>query len=877
MVLKRNLYRIFSINHTKAWTVIASAVSIIALSLVAQPVAASPTVPDWVSSDPVVVSQERVTDGGEYFKNDSATCQVQTISYIADANQQLPEQRQMCVTEGDGFRLAFGKNVFDSNYLGISFGFSQKFYKFRYSGQSYGYNLVLLPNSKRYVLTTHSYLGTYMYLYDDLLSSVKRNLGGWYEVDVYSGAAPIWHTSHGVRGWGISDNGKYAVYGVPPSYSYYSYPYVLVIENVETGKVSRIGTYHYIFEAYPMDPPQLKVSNDGSTIIASGGGGIKSWRVDQECLELPDRTFIYDDKCLSRTYYPPINPWIYQYPDNKNLQISDDWSELSFYHDINGQFGWDKITLRASNVEPGLGLDYLALGDSYSSGEGDLVNGYMAGTEGDNGCHVSSSSYPYLLRQYWGVLEGKMASVACSGAKIWPDYTARMDGYLGQSLQLLNYPEVDYSGVRQLAMQDFKPGFVPQLEFVKKYKPAVVTLTGGGNDVGFADVLRYCASPQIFQSSTCSYANNEAAQSLLKSSIHNQYANMVNLVSMIRSVSPLTKIYVIGYPQFVAEPGLLGCGLNAAALNSAEIEMIRKMVVEMNDVLWLAAKDSGVQFVDIENSLEGGQICGGGKYMTGLWGAGLMEVSMGGSSEIFHPNHYGHGRIAETIKQRVASFGADVELTTDREPKLASEYLRSRTSIKRDLTSGVVYEDSMIVIRTPSATFGPATIVVATLFSEPVELGRMTSGGDGSLTTEFNIPDGVGPGEHLLVLEGQTYDGEPIAIYQYITVGVKEGDIDGDGIPDSEDRCQFITEWFDEETGKDICKEVEVDNPGDTDGPDQPGDTDPVEAVEGGPPSFVASFLQKIKAIIKPIVADIKDALASLLNITRNGTKLGAR
>lgn len=47
---------------------------------------------------------------------------------------------------------------------------------------------------------------------------------------------------------------------------------------------------------------------------------------------------------------------------------------------------------------------------------------------------------------------------------------------------------------RTSALAFKKPGIVAQIEFVKKYKPKVVTLTGGGNDVGFADVLGYCAS-----------------------------------------------------------------------------------------------------------------------------------------------------------------------------------------------------------------------------------------------------------------------------------------------------------------------------------------------------------------------------------------------
>ncbi len=56
---------------------------------------------------------------------------------------------------------------------------------------------------------------------------------------------------------------------------------------------------------------------------------------------------------------------------------------------------------------------YLALGDSFASGEGTF--NYIAGTEdGPNQCHQSIFSYPYLMQSN----VGETASVACSGAKI---------------------------------------------------------------------------------------------------------------------------------------------------------------------------------------------------------------------------------------------------------------------------------------------------------------------------------------------------------------------------------------------------------------------------------------------------------------------------
>src|SRR5690606_34519160 len=56
---------------------------------------------------------------------------------------------------------------------------------------------------------------------------------------------------------------------------------------------------------------------------------------------------------------------------------------------------------------------YMALGDSYISGEG--AYSYRDGTDTErNQCHQSLVSYPYLL----GERQSSFASVACSGAQM---------------------------------------------------------------------------------------------------------------------------------------------------------------------------------------------------------------------------------------------------------------------------------------------------------------------------------------------------------------------------------------------------------------------------------------------------------------------------
>src|SRR6185295_14449068 len=61
-----------------------------------------------------------------------------------------------------------------------------------------------------------------------------------------------------------------------------------------------------------------------------------------------------------------------------------------------------------------VGIDYLALGDSFSSGEG--AQKYEIGTdESENLCHLSRVSFPYVIAQKLNF--SNFHSIACSGAR----------------------------------------------------------------------------------------------------------------------------------------------------------------------------------------------------------------------------------------------------------------------------------------------------------------------------------------------------------------------------------------------------------------------------------------------------------------------------
>ncbi len=417
-------------------------------------------------------------------------------------------------------------------------------------------------------------------------------------------------------------------------------------------------------------------------------------------------------------------------------------------------------------------LKYLALGDSYSSGEGDMdqrANGasyYINDTGGTEGCHLSSRSYPYLLRDKWQIVSSEMRSVACSGARVNPDYHGS-NSYYGQSGQLLDYASSTQNRMKSNALDTFTPGILRQIDYVKEYQPSIVTVTGGGNDVGFADIISYCASSyRLFNlipiNETCSFVYNKQQRANLNRTIDNQYILNKRFIEKIREVSPMTKIYLVGYPQFVKADSH-ACLRNSVMLNNQEIIFIRESVVRMNNTLKRVVQDAGIHYVDIEDSLEGGQICQGSKYMTGPLGAIIKNGQIRKDDNMYHPNAAGHKKIAETIAAKV-NTNLDYEIIDI--PLETNGY----RVVKQAVLPDYVGVGSTHMVTMGPGIIGPDGVVAMEMFSKTVKLGVAQAGGDGSLQAKITIPDTVPAGVHLLAITGKDSDGEMVQVQQFVTI-----------------------------------------------------------------------------------------------------------
>lgn len=165
---------------------------------------------------------------------------------------------------------------------------------------------------------------------------------------------------------------------------------------------------------------------------------------------------------------------------------------------------------------------YVAMGDSFSSGEGNPAFEEGTDTYGINQCHRSQSAYPRLLQSDSSLNLGSTAFVACSGA------TTNSVLYGGSSAGSW--------------------GEGPQIDSLSE-DTEVVTITIGGNDVGFRDFAVACTA------GICNFSTT--AYSTIVDKINNDLPSSLEDVfdAIADRVSSTAEVYVIGYPQ-IAPPAM---------------------------------------------------------------------------------------------------------------------------------------------------------------------------------------------------------------------------------------------------------------------------------------------------------------------------------
>lgn len=255
---------------------------------------------------------------------------------------------------------------------------------------------------------------------------------------------------------------------------------------------------------------------------------------------------------------------------------------------------------------------YYVLGDSYSSGEGSPPY------SGATGCYRSTHSYAYLLGT--GIPTPTM--IACSGAVTNDiDKTVQNSGLPGTQLQQLKSSPLNN---------------------------ALITLTIGGNDVGFANELENC----IVSFSSCT-----SRQASISQKITALEPRLVQVYQEIRQAAPGADIIVLGYPLLLAAANIADCHnpIVHVGLSGSEMTMIRELAGQMDQVIAQAAAQAGVVAASsqVEQAFAGHEACTANQSNEWINEITGINALIHGS---FHPNLSGYHADASALNSRRTSF-----------------------------------------------------------------------------------------------------------------------------------------------------------------------------------------------------------------------------
>jgi hypothetical protein len=266
-------------------------------------------------------------------------------------------------------------------------------------------------------------------------------------------------------------------------------------------------------------------------------------------------------------------------------------------------------------------VEYVALGDSYASGEG--VDPYTPDTKRRFGCHRSTRAYSELVRAT-GV-DLRRRSFACSGA-----VTANV-GRLGSDGSITGKIQRTSEGAIQL----------DRLNETDWRHVGLVTITIGGNDARFEPTLAECTFVPCDRGKRAERIERRVTN-VLPSFLALTYA-------AIRRRAPQATVVVLGYPRLFPGPGQAEPWCFANKLPRARQLFLNRVSGRLRDVIARQARRSGFFFLDVAPTFAGHEPCG----PKDDWIFGLSRGLDRGvvSVKSYHPNRDGQEGYARALRR----------------------------------------------------------------------------------------------------------------------------------------------------------------------------------------------------------------------------------
>jgi len=328
-------------------------------------------------------------------------------------------------------------------------------------------------------------------------------------------------------------------------------------------------------------------NSNGALITVGGAGDVASNPSDPNAMPLSPRD---DDERYN------LLPFI----SNGDRAIVVDTANPS--NDDNILFAAFVANPPISSVVVEDGAQYVAIGDSYSSGEGTWV--YDQGRAGRN-CHRGSGAWPRLLEASARSLT-TIVLRACSGASTGDLYYNFKEGGVqigGQEVQ----PDVD-----------------------------LVTLTIGGNDMDFKHKLELCVAL------SCTHIDSSSA---FKKDLEVLKTRLRTVYRSLRRIYPNARIVHVGYPRIFPDPSKepWRCAWMSHGEQVAGDQMARGLNTAIRQAVSLSREQ--IEYVDIFNVFQGRELCTSNPV--------VEDLTIFGGDERGHPNVEGQQLIAAMVKSKL--------------------------------------------------------------------------------------------------------------------------------------------------------------------------------------------------------------------------------
>ncbi len=353
-------------------------------------------------------------------------------------------------------------------------------------------------------------------------------------------------------------------------------------------------------------------------------------------------------------------------------------------------------------------VNYVALGDSYSSGEAGEnppTGAYEADADSaDEHCRRWNRAYPYIFAyDVIGAADPNTSiefqTFACTGALTLnifdpadPDGTSTVRDHLAT-----NRPS---PAAVSKYLQPARPGVPLTLIVPSRWVPRqamsladiqsvseidMITITIGGNDAGFGDVIQACVLGGL-----------DCDRSDLSGGYDEIPTRLSALFDELKRIAPEASIFLLGYPHITPEPievnrTFIGyCGISGKPLHATGVEKSRLARIyhrlflgsrgdlaisyseakflwdtanSLNKMLSDTAASSGAHFVDVAGTTLNGMSlhgfaghspCGSHPWLNGFISQPRLLEPV--SSRSFHPNQAGHQAYAVLLENYIENL-----------------------------------------------------------------------------------------------------------------------------------------------------------------------------------------------------------------------------